>query len=82
MLRFLIADPGARQSAARRGKRRIRDRYQWDEITRQIELVYLEVMGQKAQAMDTALSLNKGFWNLRKPDESATVGFDSRQKTG
>jgi len=37
MLRFLIADPAARQSAARQGKQRMRDKYQWDEITRQIE---------------------------------------------
>lgn len=86
MLRFLIADPAARQSVARRGKQRIRDKYQWDEITRQIEQVCLEVMGRKAQAIDTALSLNKGFWNLRKPgrvrDRRVRLSTKNRVVTG
>ena len=80
MLRFLISDPAARQSAARRGKQRIRDKYQWDEITRQIEQIYLDVMGQRA--IDTTVSLNQGFSNRVKPVESTGIGFDSPRKTG
>ena len=80
MMRYLIADHDARQSAARRGKQRIREKYQWDQITRQIEQLYLEVMGQ--QAIDTAVSLNQGFSNCRKPVESTSIGFGSRRKTG
>jgi glycosyltransferase involved in cell wall biosynthesis len=41
MLRFLISDSAARTSAARTAKQRIREQYQWNEITRRIEDVYI-----------------------------------------
>jgi glycosyltransferase involved in cell wall biosynthesis len=44
-LRFLIANPAVRAAAGKAGKRRIRERYQWQTIASDIESAYFEVMG-------------------------------------
>jgi len=44
-LRFLISNPAVREAAGRAAKRRIREQYQWQKITRDIEAVYFEMMG-------------------------------------
>ena len=44
-LRFLIANPAAREAAGQAATDRIREKYQWSTITESIEKVYLEVMG-------------------------------------
>jgi glycosyltransferase involved in cell wall biosynthesis len=44
-LRFLIANPAAREAAGQAAKRRIREHYQWPQIAAEIEQVYFEMMG-------------------------------------
>ncbi len=44
-LRFLIANPAVREAAGQAAKRRIREHYQWAQITAEIERVYFEMMG-------------------------------------
>jgi len=44
-LRFLIANPVVREAAGQAAKRRIREHYQWSQITKEIERGYLEMMG-------------------------------------
>jgi glycosyltransferase involved in cell wall biosynthesis len=45
MLRQLIADPHARRASGRLAQERVRGEYQWDQITAQIEAVYLQTLG-------------------------------------
>jgi len=47
-LRFLIANPAVRESAARAGRARIQERYLWPNIALEIEKTYLELMGLEA----------------------------------
>jgi glycosyltransferase involved in cell wall biosynthesis len=82
MLRFLIADPAARRSAAQRGRERIREKYQWDEITKEVEQVYLEVMGRQEKVADAEVCVNRGPVHGRKAAESLTHRSDFRRKTG
>jgi glycosyltransferase involved in cell wall biosynthesis len=44
-LRFLIANPAVREAAGQAAKRRIREHYQWSQIAKETERVYLEMMG-------------------------------------
>jgi glycosyltransferase involved in cell wall biosynthesis len=44
-LRFLIANPAVREAAGRTAKRRIEERYQWQQIAEDIEKVYLTMLG-------------------------------------
>jgi glycosyltransferase involved in cell wall biosynthesis len=44
-LRFLIANPAAREAAGQAAKRRVREHYQWPRIAGEIERVYFEMMG-------------------------------------
>jgi glycosyltransferase involved in cell wall biosynthesis len=44
-LRFLIANPALRESAARAGRARIQERYLWPNIALEIEKTYFQVMG-------------------------------------
>ena len=41
MLRILIANPQLRQATSDKARARVRDRYAWDHITRQIEDIYV-----------------------------------------
>ena len=44
-LRFLIANPAAREAAGRTARKRIEQEYQWDKIARDIEKAYFELLG-------------------------------------
>jgi glycosyltransferase involved in cell wall biosynthesis len=46
-LRFLIANPAVREAAGKAAKRRIREKYQWQQIARDIEKAYFQIMGWK-----------------------------------
>jgi len=46
MLRRLIADPDARRASGRLAQERVLEQYQWDQITAQIEAVYLQALGK------------------------------------
>jgi glycosyltransferase involved in cell wall biosynthesis len=44
-LRFLIANPSAREAAGRAAKRRIQETYQWQRIAAEIENAYFQTLG-------------------------------------
>jgi glycosyltransferase involved in cell wall biosynthesis len=44
-LGFLIANPEIREAAGRAARKRVEEQYDWDNISRQIEKVYLDVLG-------------------------------------
>lgn len=44
-LRFLIANPAVREAAGRAAKLRVREHYQWSQVSLEVERVYLETMG-------------------------------------
>jgi hypothetical protein len=46
MLRLLIEDAGLRDIAVQKARERIQNYYLWPQIARQIEDVYLNVMGR------------------------------------
>jgi glycosyltransferase involved in cell wall biosynthesis len=46
-LRFLIANPAAREAAGRTATRRIEEQYQWQQIAADIEKIYLQLMGRE-----------------------------------
>jgi glycosyltransferase involved in cell wall biosynthesis len=50
MLRLLIGDADLRERAAKKAKERIQHGYLWPQITKQIEQVYLDLMGRSATA--------------------------------
>ncbi len=60
-LRFLIANPAARDAAGRTAKKRVADEYQWQRIAEEIENSYLSIVDRKARA--TAI--------LKKPNARA-----------
>ena len=45
MLRLLLSDRSVRETAASTGQQRIRQQYQWPQITAEIERAYLKVLG-------------------------------------
>ena len=45
MLQLLISDKPVRDSAARLGQQRVRDRYLWPQLTADIERTYYDVLG-------------------------------------
>jgi glycosyltransferase involved in cell wall biosynthesis len=47
MLRLLISEPQVREEAARNARERVRERYLWPQIAKQIELAYWELMSEK-----------------------------------
>ena len=83
-LRFLMADSAARESAGLRAKQRIRDRYQWDEITRQIEEVYLEALGdERVSIPEKHISRNPAALPDRRPIGSTVeAGSSSARRAG
>lgn len=44
-LRFLIANPAVREAAGKAAQRRIKEEYQWQQITRDIERAYFQMLG-------------------------------------
>ena len=50
MLRLLIADREIREDAGRSAKRRIEYQYLWPKIAKEIEGVYLGIIGSKSSA--------------------------------
>ena len=46
MLSFLIDDADLRETASRKARERVREQYLWPQIAKQIEQVYLDVMGK------------------------------------
>jgi glycosyltransferase involved in cell wall biosynthesis len=50
-LRFLIANPAIRESAGRTARKRIEDHYQWQKIAEDIEGAYLEILGERPEAV-------------------------------
>lgn len=44
-MRFLIANPAGREAAGKTAKKRIEERHQWRKIARDIEKMYLQLMG-------------------------------------
>jgi glycosyltransferase involved in cell wall biosynthesis len=46
-LRFLIANPAAREAAGRTAKKRVKEQYQWQKVAEDIEKAYFKVMGWK-----------------------------------
>jgi glycosyltransferase involved in cell wall biosynthesis len=46
-LRFLIANPAAREAAGRTAKKKIEDQYQWQNIAVNIEKTYFKLMGRE-----------------------------------
>ncbi len=47
-LRFLVANPAVREAAGKAAAERVREQYQWQEISESIERAYLEICGRKA----------------------------------
>jgi glycosyltransferase involved in cell wall biosynthesis len=47
-LRFLIANPVVREASGKAAAQRVREQYQWQEISESIERVYFEICGRKA----------------------------------
>jgi glycosyltransferase involved in cell wall biosynthesis len=47
MLRLLIGDTHVREAAGRCARRRIQEQYLWSEVAREVERVYLEMVGWK-----------------------------------
>jgi glycosyltransferase involved in cell wall biosynthesis len=44
-LGFLISNPAVREAAGRAARKRIEERYQWQQVTSEIEKAYFEIMG-------------------------------------
>jgi glycosyltransferase involved in cell wall biosynthesis len=47
MLRMLIADPQLRQAAVDKARARVRERYAWDHITKQVEDIYVALLPER-----------------------------------
>ena len=47
MLRLLISEPGIRKAAAIRAREKVRERYLWNGIAKEVEDIYLELAGVK-----------------------------------
>jgi glycosyltransferase involved in cell wall biosynthesis len=54
MLRLLIADPETRHAAARAARARIRERYLWSKIAKEIERHYYDLLGRAHEAGEVA----------------------------
>ena len=50
-LRFLIANPAIRETAGATARKRIEDHYQWQKIAEDIESAYLEILGERPEAV-------------------------------
>jgi glycosyltransferase involved in cell wall biosynthesis len=48
-LRFLIANPAAREAAGKTARRRVAEHYQWQEISEEIERAYVSIVGEKSE---------------------------------
>jgi glycosyltransferase involved in cell wall biosynthesis len=72
-LSFLIANPAVRRAAGEAAKGRIRDNYQWDRISSEVEQVYFNILG-----------LRPSDAGMKKPSGRATIemGSASGRKAG
>ena len=68
-LRFLIANPAAREAAGRAAKDRIRRQYQWSKIAEGIEKTYLEVLGWHAAQIPEKKPVASVLEGLVKPSK-------------
>ena len=50
MIQLLISDKAVRTSAARLGQQRVREHYQWPQLTAEIEQAYYDVLGWQQRA--------------------------------
>ena len=72
-LRFLIANPIAREAAGRRARKRIEDYYQWQKIADEIERSYFEILGYRPVTPET------------EPDSTTAIleeGVAARRRAG
>jgi glycosyltransferase involved in cell wall biosynthesis len=73
-LRFLIANPAAREAAGRTARKRIEREYQWQKVAEGIERVYFTMLGEKAMQA-----------SAKKPNASAVSdgeGDDMKRRAG
>jgi glycosyltransferase involved in cell wall biosynthesis len=56
MLRLLISDSRVRRAAARRGQERMRERYLWEMVARDVDQIYQQVMSPSSEAGPIELS--------------------------
>jgi glycosyltransferase involved in cell wall biosynthesis len=68
-LHFLIANPAVREAAGKAAKQRIREQYQWSDISEEIERKYFEMMGW-----------NKPETASRKPNASVVTPASGHKK--
>jgi hypothetical protein len=47
MLRMLIVNPQLRQATVDKARARVRERYAWDHITKQVEDIYLALLPER-----------------------------------
>jgi len=55
MLRLLISDAPLRERTAIRGQERAREHYLWDEVAKQVEAVYLQLLRKKRPVLPTPI---------------------------
>jgi glycosyltransferase involved in cell wall biosynthesis len=65
-LRFLIANPAAREAAGRTARKRIEEQYQWQKVAEDIEKAYFNILG--SELVETP---------ARKPSARAVGGSES-----
>ncbi len=59
MLRLLISDRQLREVAALTGQERAKEHYLWDDVAKQVETVYLDLVGKRPQG-STQLTMKRG----------------------
>jgi glycosyltransferase involved in cell wall biosynthesis len=74
MLRLLISEPGIRKAAAIRAREKVRERYLWNGIAKEVEDIYLESAGGKIHAAT-------GFGAGNRLSSECGVGATQRRRT-
>ncbi len=67
-LRFLIANPTVREAAGRMARQRVKEEYEWQKITEQIESAYFELLGRQPVS------------SVKKPISSVVIQKDELAK--
>jgi glycosyltransferase involved in cell wall biosynthesis len=67
MLRFLIADPRARSAAAERAQERVRERYLWPQIAKQIDQTYQSLSRPKTLTKTPPSSSARSILGKQQP---------------
>ncbi len=71
-LRFLIANPAVRKASGEAARRRVQERYQWNEISARVEEEYFKIMGWRLEKA-----------TARKPSTRVDAASgDAQRKTG